>query len=46
MVRHNVERFDRDHDGTPTLDELELALQDPQYLDEDASAVSALMWGA
>ena len=46
VAQRNVARLDRDHDGTLTLDELELALQDPQYRDEDAAAVAALFWGA
>lgn|GEM_PF-6673614 len=46
MAQRNLVRLDSDHDGTLTLDELELALQDPQYRDEDAAAVAALFWGA
>ena len=46
VAKRNLARLDRNNDGTLTLDELEIALQDHRYLDEDAAAVSALFWGA
>jgi hypothetical protein len=46
VAKRNFARLDRNHDGTLTLAELELALQEPKYVDEDAAAVAALMWGA
>ena len=45
-AKRNLARLDRDRDGILTLNELEIALQDHHYVDEDAAAVAALFWGA
>jgi hypothetical protein len=45
-VRANFARFDRDHDGTLTREEIEIEMQDPRITGEAAAALAALKLGS